>query len=71
MGLLGDGIFDKWDTPDIVDAIWGYVARARESGLGDSRTRLCEGVVNHVITSSMRRLSYDNLTGIFLNFNAF
>ena len=62
-----DGVFDKWDTKEIVGSIWTQLGKVS----GESRTRMCEQMVNHVILNSMKKMSYDNLTGIFLNFNCF
>lgn len=67
VGLLGDGVFDKWDTKEIIGSIWTQLGKIS----GESRTRMCEQMVNHVILSSMKKMSYDNLTGIFLNLNCF
>ena len=69
--LVGDGIFDKWDTKEIVDSVWTHLQKAKEGNSAEARTRVCESLVNHVILSSMKKMSYDNLTGILLNFNCF
>ena len=66
-----DGIFDKWGTKEIIDSIWSYLGKVKDRVANEERIKLCEGVVNNVIMMSLKKMSYDNLTGIFLNFNCF
>lgn len=51
--------------------IWDYIRRTEQQGPVESKVRVCEGVINHVLMQSMKKMSYDNLTGIFLCFNCF
>jgi len=61
-------VYDKSTTNDLGGIIWDYLRSAEHSGKELLKTEVCEGVVNHVLMQSMKKMSYDNLTGIFLQF---
>ncbi len=64
-----DGIFDKLSSKQLGKTIWHFI---RRNGKGKIRKLdFSERIVNHIFNTSMKNLSYDNLTGIFINLNSF
>lgn len=69
--LCCDGVFDKFTTKKLCETVTRFVDERKETVGTERKLALCENTVDFVLSESMKRLSYDNLTSIFININAF
>ena len=65
---IGDGIFDRMENDEIMGMIWKFKKKGKIFG----NIHLLSGnVVDSVIKKSMKKLSTDNVSAIFIAFNNF
>ena len=49
-------MYDKSDTKEVCEMAWDYLRRAEARGQNENKVKVCEGVVNHILLQSMRKM---------------
>ena len=66
--FLGDGIFDHLENDDILKTIWGF---KKKGSVFEDIHELSGYIADAIIKYSMKKLSVDNVTVIFVMFQNF
>ena len=65
--LCCDGVFDRLENPDVTRLVWSEVRKHRFLDLHSA----CEHMVRIIFQECVLRMSYDNISIIFLAFEGF
>ncbi len=66
--FIGDGIFDHLDNDEILNMIWSF---KKKGSIFEDLHALSGNLADAVIKYSMKKLSVDNVTVIFIMFHNF
>jgi len=65
--LCCDGVFDRMESKEVIELVWNEVKQNKFKSVHVA----CEHMVTTIFTESLLRMSYDNLSIIFLAFEGF
>lgn len=66
-----DGIYDKFTSKKLCESVSRFIEEKKAVDSLEAKLKLCEATVDHILNESLKKMSYDNLTSIFINFNSF
>jgi len=64
---LGDGIFDKLTTKEVVDIVWN----STKENLGDNIHQVCATAVEQIMKTAIGKRTVDNITVVMIAFSSF
>lgn len=68
MIIIGDGIFERLQSIDILKYIWSFKKRGVSYYNVHS---LCGNIVDGILKYSMKKMSYDNVSAVIIAFKNF
>lgn len=68
---IGDGVFDKMSSQDVLDISWDSARRAYKQTVNQSIHNICGQSIELVLKASVASRTLDNITGVLISFKNF
>jgi serine/threonine protein phosphatase PrpC len=66
--FLGDGIYDKLETSELLEMVWDFKTKGNSI---DDIHEYTGKIVDGIMKQSLKKMTSDNITIIFISFNNF